>query len=235
MRETLGLETDHAFLGELAGVGNEVGEDLAQSVPVRVHIDEAVVPGEVEGVVVLARLELEAFAEFQKEFPGLEGFRFGGDAAHDDFLEVEDIVDQGFQVSGGGEGFGDVILLLIAQRLIALQLALQELKEPGDGGERGAQLMAHVGEEGVLLLGQTFQLTIGLLQVRRPGFDPVFELFLGGDDLLKKSFRGAADVADLIVPSQRESGDEFPEAGGQGAFVRQDVMRGGGHLTDGLD
>jgi hypothetical protein len=73
--------------------------------------------------------------------------------------DVQHLVDQPEQVAAAVEHVGDALGLLVGQ-----VLQLQQLPEPEDGVERGAQLVAHLGEE--LALGPVGPLGVllGLLQ-----------------------------------------------------------------------
>ena len=138
------LGQDHfPFVSELDGVVTEVDEDLSQTQRVSdqyfrylwIMVDEELkttLLGPVADDVGhvgdhLFEFELRCF-EFE-----LVGF---------DLREVEDVVDDTKQRSGGVMRFGDVVGLHVVE--IGL---LDEVEHPHDRIHRGADLVAHVGQE----------------------------------------------------------------------------------------
>jgi hypothetical protein len=70
----------------------------------------------------------------------------GAELVRLDLGEVEDVPDEGEQVASTGLDLGDVLRLLVGQW--AVQLSRQDRRQPDDGVEGGAKLVAKVSELG---------------------------------------------------------------------------------------
>ena len=138
-----GAYGDAAVVGELDGVAHQVGQHLFQALRVAhqlqrgVAVDQAdqlqvllVGGGGEDGQGVLDQLAQVERDVLQHQLAGL------------DLREVEDLVDDPQQAFGGLVDGAQVVLL--ARGHLAL---LQQVGETEDAIERGADLVAHVGEE----------------------------------------------------------------------------------------
>ncbi len=93
-----------------------------------------------------------------------------------DLAEIQDVADEGEQVgSGGVDGFGELDLF---GGQVLVGVFGEHAGEDEQVVERGAQLMAHVGEEFALVLGGErelfgffFERLLGLLDFQVFGFD----------------------------------------------------------------
>ena len=142
-------QRDAAALGELDGVAQQVGEDLP-------HAQRVAVEG-VRATGGVIQLQLQAFAgglqregahqllaqRVQREIVLLQrqrtALQLGG---------IEDVVEQAQQRVGGVVHGAQVARLLWRQRR-----ALQQLGKADDGVHRGADFVAHIGQEHALGLG----------------------------------------------------------------------------------
>ena len=95
------------------------------------------------------------------------------EAAPFDLRDVEHLVDQLQQVATRRDDVGHALVLAVAQ-----VHDLQKLAETEDGVERGAQLVAHAREEGVLRLVGALGVLLGGAQLflRAPGLGDVVDL-----------------------------------------------------------
>ncbi|MNZ61527.1 hypothetical protein D3C78_796260 [compost metagenome] len=138
-----GAHGDAAFVGELDGIAHQVGQHLLQALRVAdqvqrgVSVDQAdqlqvlLVGGRGEdGQGVLDQLAQVERDVLEDQFAGL------------DLREVEDLVDDAEQAVGGLLDGSQVIALAPGQFAL-----LQQVGEADDAVERGADLVAHVGEE----------------------------------------------------------------------------------------
>ncbi len=157
------VDHDLAVLGELDGVGHQVGEDLPQTQ--RVAVDDGRQAG------LLAEAELKAFLvrsgghQLQRVFDeGAQHEVAGGqfELARFDLGEVQDVVDDLQQALAGPVDRLSETPLLVVQRG-----AEQQLRHAQDAVHRRADLMAHVGHE--LALGEAggFGQIAGALQLQR--------------------------------------------------------------------
>ena len=138
-----------AVLGELDGVADQVGEDLADAPRVADH------PGGHLGRHAQDQIDALALGGDGEEVqrlleggPQIEGKRLDHHLAGFDAREVEDVVDDGKQRLGGAAHRLGVLALLDVQ--IGVE---QEARHADDAVHRGADLVAHVGEELALRLG----------------------------------------------------------------------------------
>jgi len=156
----LDAQPDLAVVGELDGVADEVGEDLAEAdgVDFDVPWDGGGDPAEQVEVFGLGALGEEVergFDELEKVGVG----RAEGHLARFDFGEIEDVVDDGQQgVGAGADGFREVALLGGERG------AEEELGHADDAVHGGADLVAHGGEKFALGLGGVFGGEFGLLE-----------------------------------------------------------------------
>src|SRR3954447_4114525 len=164
--------------GELAGVAEEVEQALAELGHVYAHLTEDGGFVDHERVVVLLD------ERFDHRRDTVEEGRDGGVLEEEvhfaglDFGEVEDGVDELEEVFAGGVDFCEVGEV----EVVAFFLGdfLEHLAVADDGVERGAKLVAHVGEEGALgLIGVVGHL-LGFLHAKVA----LFELLSADADLL---------------------------------------------------
>ena len=150
--------------GELDGIGEQVEQDLLQFPLVGRQADLGLrrdLQRQLDAALDRL-LPQHAHGAFQG-FPQREAAQVELHLARLHLGEVQDVVDQGEQVPAAGKDVVDVFLLLFVDD--AEHLVLQHLGEADHRIERGAQLVAHVGQE------------VGLDQVGLFGHDPgVFKL-----------------------------------------------------------
>ncbi len=151
-------------LGELDGVVDQIGEDLAEAQRVaaqllgngRRHIGE-----ELEPLVV--RLLGSERGDRADHLVDLEVGGLDVQLAGLDLREVEDVVDDREQRCAGVVDLADVVALLGVERRLQSQV-----READDGVHRRADLVAHVGEEHGLHLGGFLSLGFGFLKRTSP-------------------------------------------------------------------
>jgi hypothetical protein len=181
-------QDDFAALGELDGVAEEVENDLAESDGVAaVATGDAVgeVEDELEGFLAgESGLEIEGALELfvEIEIDGLED-----EAAGLDLGEVEDVVDDGKERLAAEEESVDEILLFVGERG-----AEEKMSHSDDAVERGADLVAHVGEEDALGLVGGLGGLLGDLECGVGGM----ELVGAEEDAL---FEGAVELAVALL------------------------------------
>ena len=134
---------DRALMGELDGIADQVGEDLLEPHGVAAQAQRGVT---VDDAHQLQALVMGAGGEHGQsvidQVAQVEREVFQNQLAGLDLGEVQDLVDDRQQVVGGFLD-GRQVFLLAAAHLGALQ----QTAEAEDAIQRGAQLVAHVGEE----------------------------------------------------------------------------------------
>ncbi|CAB3713649.1 hypothetical protein LMG26845_05917 [Achromobacter insuavis] len=150
-RRARDLERHGALLGELEGVGQQVLQHLAQ--PLRIGVQRRRhVGGDVQfqrQALVLRDRPQRIQQPFQRRRDG-HGLDFHGGLAGLDLGQVEDVVDQRQQVAAR---FVDGLRVLDLVRAQVARLVLgQQLGQDQRRIQRGAQLVAHVGQELALVL-----------------------------------------------------------------------------------
>ena len=149
-----------ALVGELHRVVAQVDQHLpqAQGVAQQPGRHGGVEPAAQAQLLALRRLADEGLhpAEHHVQRKGFGGQRHSAGVG---LAQVQDVVDDGQQMAAG------LVQLPHMGALPAIQGGLQQqVAEAVDGIERGADLMAHVGQEGRLGLGGTFRGLLGLGQ-----------------------------------------------------------------------
>ena len=154
------LQDDMAVVGELDGVADQVHQDLAQAAGIAVYALRAV-GGEIEH-----QLHLLVDGRGHQQVADLVGGdlkieiqRLQLEPAGLDLGEVEDVVDDGQQGLAGLVDGGHIVGLLGIQRRLA-----QQLGHAQHAVHRGADLVAHGGEEFRLGAGGGLGLLLGLEQ-----------------------------------------------------------------------
>jgi len=195
---------DHfTFFCELDRVAQEVERDLADANGVAVDAARGGVGVVEDQLDVLfsgdAGLEFEGALELLVEVE-VDGFE--DEFTGFDFGEIEDVVDDGEEGLAAEEEGVDEVLLLVVERG-----AEEEVSHADDAVERGADLVAHVGEEGAFGAVGGFGCLLGGEQLGVDGGefggarnDALFELvvelaeafFAGGE--CSGLFRGGADL-----------------------------------------
>ena len=152
-------EGDGALTGVLDRVAQQVDEDLldAHLVPAE-HAGDGGVHVELELQALLLGLDPYHVDDLREEGPGLIG---DVDALHLsglDLGDVQDVVDEGQQQLAGPLDIPGVL-----RHLLGDVLPQDDLVEADDGVDRGADLVAHAGEEVVLRPVQLLDLLLLLL------------------------------------------------------------------------
>lgn len=138
-----GAHGDGAALGELDGVADQVGEDLLQPLRVALQLDRGIPVDQADQFQLLlvggrsqhGQGVLDQVAEIEREV-------FQNQLAGLDLREIEDLVDDPQQAFRRFLDGREVVLLARAEFAL-----LQQVGETEDAVERGADLVAHVGEE----------------------------------------------------------------------------------------
>jgi hypothetical protein len=159
-------------LGELAGIAQEIEEDLPQLRGIGNDALEAVGYVEQDRRAILlgrglAGLNHLAHQRFQSDrlFVQLH-------AAGLDFGDVEHVVNKAAKVLGGLLDFAEIGHLPAAVEFGILE---QQLAVSDDGVQRGAQLVAHAGQEGAFGGARLFGRFLGTQELARSGLDLPFD------------------------------------------------------------
>ncbi len=157
------VQRDGAVTGELRGVAQQVEENLPRFREVGVDRAEAAI-AERDGqrVAVLADHGVDRADQLVDHLLHVERLEMQLHLAGFDLREIEDAVDQPEQMLARGLNFRqvrDILLTIFRDRAFLQQLAVKH-----DGVERGAQLVAHVGDELALRAGRGFHLLLAETQ-----------------------------------------------------------------------
>ena len=145
---------DGALFGELVGVAHEVQQRLTQPHLVGMQRPDRSVAMDRDLVAVLRRQRLDGLDDLVDQRRQSESVQIKLHPPGLDLGEVEDVVDQGEQVTARAKHAVERLDVLL-QRLGILP---QHLGDADDGVERRAQLVAHVGEELRLVLARLGEL-----------------------------------------------------------------------------
>src|SRR6516164_3769955 len=139
------LDGDFAGVGELNGVANEVDQDLGQAAAVTVARRQVGRKFKLERELFVGRQRLQRAAdglgdvlnavigEFKFELTGL------------DLREIKHVIDESKQVLAVGLKAFEYAKHLLGR--LAVSAVSHQFRIAQDGIERGAQLVAHIGEE----------------------------------------------------------------------------------------
>ena len=152
---------DGALFGELVGVAHEVQQRLPQPHLVGVHHPDRGVAMNHDLVAVLRRQRLDRLDDRVDQRRQSKTIQIKLHPPGLDLGEVEDVVDQGEQVAARAEHAVERLEVLLER----LGILPQHLGDADDGIERGAQLVAHVGEELRLVLARLRKLPALLLDL----------------------------------------------------------------------
>ena len=193
---------DGAVLGELAGVAHQVEEHLPELGGVGVHRADAGRAFDLERVALLADERSGGGHDIADNLGEFEGLEEQLHLAGLDLGNVEDVVDEPEQMARGVE---DLVQILGCASLALVHGVLAEnLAVPNDGVERGAQLVAHLGQESALGLAGLLGVRDGLgqepgavLDARLEGVVSLLELLVGLKNLFARLVGGDAGLLDL--------------------------------------
>ncbi len=142
------LEGQLPVLGEFRGIAQEVEEALPQLDDVGLHRADIGRDLHDERIALLADQSLHGGLDFADQSRDLDPLRIGVHAPGLDLGKVEDIVDEAQEVAGIGLDLAEIAQQARFAKI--LDLLLHHLAVSDDGGERGAELVAHIGQEGAL-------------------------------------------------------------------------------------
>ncbi len=214
---------DAAFIGELDGIAEQVGHDLAQ--PVRVAADrhrDVVGDVEVEADPLAGRLRGIHVVDVVQQVPQVEIDVLDGQLAGLDLGKIEDVVDDHQEVLARALDQGGVVALGFGERG-----RQQHLGHPEHAVHRGADLVAHGGQECALGAARGFGGILGLFQLLGAHADLAFQL-------VAVVQQGGAAVLDLGHHGV-EAVDQLPQLVGALVGDAQAVVLAGGDLLRGLD
>ena len=164
------LQRDPALLGELGCVAQEVEEGLAQLGQVGAHRADVLRTLELEDIPVLGHQRFHRGSHVARGLRDVDRFEKDRHAARFDLGKIEDVIDQLQQVLGRGKDLLQVGLHPLLPGVF--RLLEQHLAVADDGIHRGAQLMAHVGQESALRLARLQRLSPRLFSI----FDRAFQI-----------------------------------------------------------
>ncbi len=151
------------MLGELAGVAKQVKKALLQLGAVGVERSGIVRIDDVEPVSAGGRERRNDRAHLLDQRLEIDLFEIEVHLARLDLRQVENVVDQIQQMPPGVADLREVGHELV--ETFVLGHFLQHLAVADHGIKRGAQLVAHIGEEGRFVLARRFQLLIQRAQL----------------------------------------------------------------------
>ena len=145
------LQADTALLGELEGVGQQVLENLLQTLGVGVDAAAEVrIDLDVERELAVVRLVAERACDRFDQVGDVDLLGVDRDRAGLDLGEIEDVADQVEQVGAGAvDGARELDLL---GRQVAVRVVRKLLTQNENRVERRAQLVRHIGQEFGLVL-----------------------------------------------------------------------------------
>src|SRR5208283_2000692 len=174
------IEPDLAALRrELHGVGEQVDQNLLETTLIRDEFADGTIHRERDGNLFLQGRLLDQAMRGLAHLLYIDRSELELDLAALDLGDVEDIVDQGEQVSAAVLEIKDRAMLPGVQRTI--HLLVEALGNPQDAVERRAQLVTHVRQEFVLEPGGASQLVIGLGQLLGMATEGFFQLLALGN------------------------------------------------------
>ena len=161
------LELDAAFVGELAGVAQQVEKALLELGAVGVKRAERRRTDDFETVRVRRRQRLDDRAHLLDQTGEIDLFEIEVHLAGLDLRQIEDVVDQAEEMPAGIADLGEVGQKLVLP--LVLRGLVQHLAVADDRVQRRPQLVAHAGEEGRFVLARHFELLVEIAELlRRP-------------------------------------------------------------------
>ena len=158
-------ELDHAAgLGELDGVGQHIDQDLLEAQRIGIELRQIGREPARHGDAALASPRVDDQQAALDRRLERHGLALDGELAGLDLGYIEDAVDEREQMIGGLPDIAGIERNLL--RIVALEGA-QHLGKADDGIERGAELMAHIGDEFRLGLGGKLGLDLGGMECQR--------------------------------------------------------------------
>ena len=157
------LQLDLALLGELAGIAQQVEQDLSQPHGVHSNGAEVLLGLDNQAVLVLLRELAGGADDLVDQRSELDRLRIELQLASLDLGEVEHLVDEAEQMGAGAmhalQRFGG---FLSAE---AGRVGDHHLGQADDGVERRAQLVAHAGDELRFVLARLLELAALVLDL----------------------------------------------------------------------
>ena len=188
-----GAHTHHhlAGFGELDGVGGQVDQHLLQpQIVAQQHARRVGVDIEHHVDVLVAEVGRQDHRELSHQPIDAEGANLERHLVGFDLGEIEDVVEQQQQRARGALALADVVALARTQRR-----GMQQPQHAQHRIERGADLVAHVGQE--LALG-----LVGLLG-RLLGIAQLAQVFLTFADQLRDQRRHRIEVLRIVLSRHR--------------------------------
>ena len=209
-RESLGVHRDLAVSGELAGVADEVREDLAKARLVADQRRLVRYRGDADRVAVVRGERVHGGAELAQHLDRVEGLAVERHLAGLDLREIEHVGDQGEQVPARGEDALHVAAELGGGQILLLGGHLDHhLAVADDRVERCAQFVAHVGQEAALGGVGAIGLLLGLLHFQHRGAQ-----------LLRHVVEGRGKLPEFVVRGHRDAVVEIAAADPDRAFAQ---------------
>ncbi len=145
---TANLEGQLPVLGELRRIAQEVEKALPQLDDVGLHRADIGRDLHDERVALLPDQSLHGGLDLADQSRNLDPLRIGVHAPGLDLGKVEHIVDETQEVAGIGLDLAEIAQQARFAKI--LDLLLEHLAVSDDGGEGGAELVTHIGQEGAL-------------------------------------------------------------------------------------
>ena len=197
-----GGDLDRALLGELDGVGDDVGDDLAQAALVGARVRRGRLDVDLDLDALLLHERALRLGHVADELADVDVAELERDLAGGDGRNVDDLVDEVDEVRGRGEDDAYVLFLLVGEDLGAG--IEQRAGAAEDAVERVAQLARDQRQEvGARLIGglRFFERGLVLLQTRLQARAQFAE--------------GGGEIADLVVGERHHRAVEAARAAAQ--------------------
>src|SRR5262249_6106820 len=147
---------DLALLGELKGIAQQIEQNLPQPHGVNGQCAEVLLGVDDEAVLVLLGKLSGSANDLVDQRGLLDGLWVELGLSGLNLRQVEHLIDEAKEMSSSAVHTLQRLLRLLSAK--ARRVADHHLRQPDDGIERGAQLMAHAGDEVRLVLARLSQL-----------------------------------------------------------------------------
>src|SRR6516162_9274257 len=151
-----GLDGNFAGIGELDGVADEIDQDLGQAAAVTVARRQVRSQLELERELFVGRQRLKRAADSLSNVLNAVIGKFEDELARLDLGQIKHVIDESKQVLAVGLKAFEYAQHLLGR--LAISAVRHQFGVAQDSVERGAQLMAHIGEELGLVLARLFKL-----------------------------------------------------------------------------
>ncbi len=211
---------------ELDGVAHQVHQELAE--PRGIGADRFRHPARpmvIEGKPLLQGLDPQHGDDLADDGVGRAADLFDFQPVGFDFRQIEDVVQEGEEVFSAG--VDDIQVIFALGRVVFVASFAQEVGEPDDGIQRGADFVAHVGQEPALgharcfgSLPGRFEPFVQCLQFHNHVFrfvagdfrllDALLQLLVRRLQVLGHAIEGCGELPQLVLAVDRQRAGQVP-------------------------